>query len=188
MSSSSLPASFTSLYRLFLRSTSASVLHHKLARRNLRNLWKPAFVEAAKAVKELQNPSTSSSTRGKLEAWLDVWQRRMDNVLALLYSSSTSRGLPHQLTRNLSLIVYSEHSYASRLKTPYWRPQLAPNAPEYQILPPSAKQLKKEEKERGYKYMQDMACNTLGQVARMAEGRDEICLGRVRMKGKTFQM
>ncbi|KAK7472271.1 hypothetical protein VKT23_000392 [Stygiomarasmius scandens] len=183
----SLPASFTSLYRLFLRSTSTSVLHHKLARRNLRNLWRPTFVDAAKVIKQLQNPATSSTNRDHLKAWLEVWQQRTDNVLALLYSSSLSRGLPHQVTRNLNLIVYTEHVRALYKRLPAWKPQLDPNAPEYQVKPPSRKQLNREEKERRYKRMEDMARNTLGQVARMAEGRDKISLGRVQLKGTTFQ-
>ncbi|THV06655.1 hypothetical protein K435DRAFT_644864 [Dendrothele bispora CBS 962.96] len=184
---SSLPPSFTSLYRLFLRSTSTAVLHHKLARRNLRNLWRPVFVDAAKVSKQLQDPATSLSTRNDLQAWLDVWQRRMDNVLALLYSSSVSRGLPHQVMRNLNLLVYTEHARASYKRLPVWKPQLAPDAPEYRISPPSIKQMNKEERERRFKYFEDIARNTLGQVVKMAEGRDQIHLGRVRMKGTVFQ-
>jgi len=43
-----LPPSFTSLYRLFLRLSSASVLHYQPAKLNLIARYRPAFEEAAK--------------------------------------------------------------------------------------------------------------------------------------------
>lgn len=72
-----LPASFTSLYRLFLRTASAAVLHHRSARINLITRWRPAFDAAAKVTKELEHNSLNSS-RWKQERidWLTIWNER----------------------------------------------------------------------------------------------------------------
>ncbi|KAJ7840536.1 hypothetical protein B0H14DRAFT_2785033, partial [Mycena olivaceomarginata] len=71
-----LPSDFTSLYRLFLRTSSASVLH--------------------------QNKSTKTLLRrNEVEIWLQTWHLRIDNTLALLYTSCKTCGLSHRLTRNL---------------------------------------------------------------------------------------
>ena len=75
-----LPASFTSLYRLFLRTASASVLHHKTARLNLITRWRPIFNAAAKVTKELEysSPQDNSSSTWRQERvdWLNIWNER----------------------------------------------------------------------------------------------------------------
>jgi len=58
-----LPPSFTSLYRLFLRTSSAAVLHHEAATRYVRTLWKPTFREAALVVHKLQSPTLGASEK-----------------------------------------------------------------------------------------------------------------------------
>jgi len=73
---SRLPATFTSLYRLFLRICSASVLHHKPATRNLRQLWRPTFTTAAKVTRELQAGPQDANTRKLKEDWLTAWEQR----------------------------------------------------------------------------------------------------------------
>lgn len=70
----SLPPSFTSLYRLLLRTTSAAVLHHKAANRYVRILWKPSFREAATVIHKLQSPTLSTAERAPLERWLSLWE------------------------------------------------------------------------------------------------------------------
>ena len=70
-----LPSVFTSLYRLFLRTSSASVLHHKGATRNLRSLWRPTFDGAARVMYQLQD-SNDAATQKELETWLNVWEQR----------------------------------------------------------------------------------------------------------------
>lgn len=69
-----LPSSFTSLYRLFIRASSASALHHRAATRNLRKLWKPTFREAAVVIHKLQSPTLEISERERLEKWRSVWE------------------------------------------------------------------------------------------------------------------
>ena len=73
-----LPASFTSLYRLFLRTASAAVLHHRPARVNLISRWRPIFDAAAKVTKELEHsPQGNSSTwRQERIDWLAQWNER----------------------------------------------------------------------------------------------------------------
>ena len=73
-----LPASFTSLYRLFLRTASASVLHHRTARLNLITRWRPIFDAAAKVTNELEHsPQDSTSTwRQERIDWLKIWNER----------------------------------------------------------------------------------------------------------------
>ena len=73
-----LPPSFTSLYRLFLRTSSAAVLHQRRAQINLRKRWRPVFDAGAKVTKELQNCNTDASdasVQEKIE-WLRVWNDR----------------------------------------------------------------------------------------------------------------
>ena len=69
-----LPPSFTSSYRLFLRASSASVLHHRAATRYVRILWKPTFREAAVVIHKLQNPTLGISEKEQLEKWRCLWE------------------------------------------------------------------------------------------------------------------
>lgn len=79
---SRLPATFRSLYRLFLRTASATVLHHRQARRNLRQRWRPVFDDGAKVTRELQNApedAPDSWIKGR-EEWLKVWNKRSESL------------------------------------------------------------------------------------------------------------
>jgi hypothetical protein len=69
-----LPPSFTSLYRLFLRTSSAAVLHHRVATRYVRTLWKPTFRDAAVVIHKLQTPTLGTSEKEKLEKWRSLWE------------------------------------------------------------------------------------------------------------------
>jgi hypothetical protein len=70
----SLPPWFTSLYRLTLRSVSASALHQPRAVRSLRRLWRPVFEDAAHATKHAEF-STGTNAEAA-ESWLKEWQIR----------------------------------------------------------------------------------------------------------------
>ncbi len=69
-----LPPSFTSVYRLLLRTSSAAVLDHKAATRYVRTLWKPTFREAATVILRLQNPTLATAEKAQLERWLCLWE------------------------------------------------------------------------------------------------------------------
>jgi len=182
---SRLPATFTSLYRLFLRTCSASVLQFRPATRNLRQLWRPTFDTAAKVTRELQAGSPDANTRKLKEDWLTVWEQRMDNTLALLYNSSTSRGLPHQLTRNLGFLVLSQHQRLRSHQFPVWSPQLPPTSPRYKpaVEAPS----RKDQNSKRWADFDEKAWTALSQVVRMAEGRQGISLGQIAIKRRVWR-
>jgi hypothetical protein len=75
-----LPPSFTSLYRLFLRASSASVLHQNAARKQLRRLFRPVFDAAARVVGDLQSNQLSRSERTRREHFLNIFQQRSTSI------------------------------------------------------------------------------------------------------------
>ncbi|KIK96344.1 hypothetical protein PAXRUDRAFT_826056 [Paxillus rubicundulus Ve08.2h10] len=185
-----LPPTFMSLYRLVLRSTSASVLHHTVARKNLCKLWRPAFDAAARVVRELQTHQLSQMQRTKRERLLNIFQLRVDATLNLLLNSANSRGIPHQVVRNLNLlrkrhIDWVHGGYYSQLSKNAWKPQLSPKAPEYSpksLIPESQRATVIQARRRKNKQADERCWNALGEVVRMAEGRHNMSLGRVRLK------
>ena len=106
-----LPASFTSLYRLFLRTASAAVLHHRSARLNLITRWRPTFDAAAKVTKELEYSPQSNlpSWRQERIDWLTTWNERGWSCLLCFKASNV-------YSDSMKLIVHS-HFY-SHLATP----------------------------------------------------------------------
>ncbi|KZT22522.1 hypothetical protein NEOLEDRAFT_1097724 [Neolentinus lepideus HHB14362 ss-1] len=187
-----LPPHFTSLYRLCLRATSASVLHQSFATKTLRTLVKPSFREAAKIIRQLQDAQAKAindhdaAIKAK-EKWLEEWNERADNTLSLLLNSATSRGLANNLTRNLVRLqahyrVWAERRYYT--SRGQWDPSLPPNDRRYQD-PSFAAQfnlVKSGNKRENILRQQDItdaAWGALGEVVKMAEGRDRVSLGRV---------
>jgi len=175
-----LPASFTSLYRLFLRTASASVLHHRTARLNLITRWRPTFDVAAKLTRELEHsPQDSTSTwRQERIDWLKIWNERVDHTLALLYSSCHSRGLPHQLVRNLAYLRGSEKQrmWQIRARRNAWDPRnkaLLNKIPTVKV-----KDLNSLAKRRKEAQFESNADGALSEVIRMAEGCANLTLGR----------
>jgi hypothetical protein len=71
-----LPPYFTSFYRLFLRATSAAVLHHPKSTRALRRVWRPTFHDAAEIIHKLQSCSQTSLEREDMKSWLRLWDAR----------------------------------------------------------------------------------------------------------------
>ncbi|KAJ7775141.1 hypothetical protein B0H16DRAFT_1303728 [Mycena metata] len=172
-----LSSHFTSLYRLFLRTASTSVLHQPKAATTLRKLWRPAFEDAAKVTIELQS-NVSPVRRYDLELWLQTWHRRIDNTLALLYTSSKSRGLAHQLTRNLAHLTRGEQERIDAQKRPEWKPKLPVGSIEYKpfFVDPHRNKVQEEQAEASH------AWDALQEVVRMAEGKHELSLGKVRVR------
>ena len=75
-SGSALPSSFLSLYRLFLRSTAASVLSQPEATSLLRKQWRPVFSQAAVVMRQLDRNDVSPEQRQALTHWLTEWEKR----------------------------------------------------------------------------------------------------------------
>ena len=73
---SRLPPSFTSLYRLFLRTSSTSVLHQNAARKQLRQLFRPVFDAAARVVGDPQSNQLSRSERTRRDHFLNTFEQR----------------------------------------------------------------------------------------------------------------
>ncbi|KAJ7125377.1 hypothetical protein C8R44DRAFT_619110 [Mycena epipterygia] len=175
---SRLPPSFTSLYRLFLRTSAASVLHQPRATKRLRKLWRPAFDDAARVTTRLQTEPLSAANRNDLEIWLQTWHHRVDNTLAVLYTSSKTRGLSHRLTRNLGLLVQAEQHRINMQKALQWKPNLPTVSEQY--LPgfqnPETKRVKVRELEDAHTW------DALEEVIRMAEGRNELSFGKISLR------
>ncbi|KAK2464947.1 hypothetical protein APHAL10511_003023 [Amanita phalloides] len=167
-----------SLYRLFLRTVSAAVLHHPQARRNLRRLWRPVFEAGAHVTNQYNDSRTNASQRILQGEWLKQWEKRMDNTLALLYNASQSRGLPHNLIRNLGYLVYSEQQRIRTYKLKAWDPH-KPKA----LVNASERAKGKLEKERRYRELVANAWAPLSQVVKLAEAKDGLSLGRIVLKG-----
>jgi len=174
-----LPASFTSLYRLFLRTASAAVLHHRSARINLITRWRPIFDAAARVTKELEySPQSSSVWRQARIDWLAVWNERIDRTLALLYTSCHSRGLPHQLIRNLAYLRGSQRQKIRLMQArrKVWDPRnkALPTNPQ----PLKVKDINALAKRQKDAQFESNADGALSEVIRMAEGCGSLTLGR----------
>ncbi|KIM82415.1 hypothetical protein PILCRDRAFT_70613 [Piloderma croceum F 1598] len=184
-----LPPHFTSFYRLFLRATSAAVLHHSRSTRALRRVWRPTFHGAAEVIHRLQSCSRESPKRKELESWLKLWNARMDSTLNLLYSSSQTRGLSHELTGNMAEIQHHYLKWAQRhFNGPWsiWKPQLDPTDPAYSPMHIIEKSRQRGERKKQRQSVFDRnAWGALGEVVRMAEGRDGVSLGRMNFIEKT---
>lgn len=197
-----LPSSFISLYRLFLRAGSASVLHQKAARKQLRWLFRPIFDVAARVVGDLQSNQLSRSERARRELFLDIFQQRstwmnysllvsshlsVDGSLSLLLNSAQYRGVPHRAIYNLNRLrnahaVWTHRKYYSGAKNA-WNPKVAvahnlkPHAPQ------RPRDMDRMEKDR----IQERCWDAFGEVVRMAEGRHNLSLGRLHLKPWTLE-
>ncbi|CEL56539.1 hypothetical protein RSOLAG1IB_07888 [Rhizoctonia solani AG-1 IB] len=120
-----------SLYRIFLRATSASVLHHSNATRCLRTRYRPVFEHYAGLHQE-------QATNGAIGDVIREWDQRIDNTLGLLYNSAISHGLPHKITRNLSQLVHSRFLEQKHTSHPKYNPdrnvtKLPPRSPTVEL-------------------------------------------------------
>lgn len=106
----------------------------------------------------------------------------MDNTLSLLYASSQSRGLPHQLTRNIAELQGRHLRWAKKhyySLSGHWKPNLDPSSDEYKPKPLTQRTKNKEERRRRQEIFETYAWGALGEAVRMAEARHGISLGRV---------
>jgi len=170
-----LPPSFTSLYRLFLRTSSAAVLHHRAATRHVRTLWKPTFREAALVVHKLQSPTLGTSEKEQLEKWHSRWELSLDQTLSLLITSAQSRGLAHKLTRNLSFLHFGFQKYQESTRYSIkqaWNPQQQGYKPVRQA---HSSQTMAER-------FDGQSWGALEETVRMAEGKSGLSLGRMEFR------
>ncbi|TDL22989.1 hypothetical protein BD410DRAFT_721915 [Rickenella mellea] len=187
-----LPAEFTSLYRIFLRGARVSVLNHGSRTRALRKLFRPTFEAAVGNMKRLDHLGPEQATeRLELEAWLNTFNERVDKTLSLFHVSAISRGLPHKITKQLSYLSLTHTSgWAQRRHFPprRWNPQLPPDSPEYK--PPKFPTIRVQNRERKAAQQHDIddrGWSALSEVIRMAEGRDGLLLGRIRVTRRRWR-
>jgi hypothetical protein len=104
----------------------------------------------------------------------------VDNTLSLLYTSAASRGLPHDVVRNLASLQ-RRHVTWEKYNRPaeVWNPKLPPS--EYQIKASKASTMQSG----GGNKLDEKAWNALNEVVRMAEGRNGLILGRVKNKQRS---
>lgn len=183
-----LPPEFTSLYRVFLRATSTSVLHNGPATRSLRRLYRPTFEAAACAIHNLESSQNNGNITElqRTKHWLETFDKRINNTLSFLLTSSLSRGLTHRVTSHISLLMRSNHAWniASRNQNQQriWNPHLPPDSPEYSLQPPSSfspNVLKRAKKQEKIMELDNKIWGALGEVINMAEGKDELVMGKV---------
>ncbi|KAG2073346.1 hypothetical protein BDR04DRAFT_1095274 [Suillus decipiens] len=181
-------ADFRSLYRLFLRTNSAVVLHHSPSKTQILRLWRPVFDEAALQIHRLQHHDVRSSEHKQIVRWLHIWHRRVDHTLSLLATAAVSRGLAHKITRNLKWLRQNHVLWVEKLyysHKPFWRSQLPQTSAKYQpySLPtPGSRPDHILRKNREMRIFDEQCSNAIGEVVKMAEGRHEIILGRLRLK------
>ncbi|KAI0692407.1 hypothetical protein C8T65DRAFT_711378 [Cerioporus squamosus] len=175
-----LPPTFLSLYRLFLRSTAASVLSEPEATSVLRKAWRPAFSQAAMVMRQLERDDVLPEHRRALTHWLTEWEKRVDKTLSLLYSSAVARGLPHKVTRNLHLMIATNTNVIDPppflLDGGVWNGQLSPRDPKYQ--PPKTPKSKTPQ-QRARERFTGRSLHALSDVIGMAEASGGVTLGRL---------
>ncbi|KAF6761156.1 hypothetical protein DFP72DRAFT_32739 [Ephemerocybe angulata] len=177
-----LSTTFRSVYRLFLRACSTAVLHQPRATGRLRRLWRPVFDGAAVMIRRHER-ETDAASKARIEKWMSTWNSRVDETLELLYTSSKSRGLPHEVTKNLVKLYVSQERNQWRIEASYpvWNPKLDP-----------IKQAKTLEKARE-KLLESQASvkkgmDALSEVIALAEARDGLSLGRVIVRRKVKKL
>ncbi|KLO16206.1 hypothetical protein SCHPADRAFT_938107 [Schizopora paradoxa] len=181
-----LPPSFTSLYRLVLRASSATVLHTRPAKTYLRKALRPSFEAAATVIHLLEEQEVkretdgSSQTETEMRNWLEEFDERANNTLSLMLASTHSRGLPHQTIRNISLLNLGEKNFY-REKQRTWLGRHPPSDPSYRVPTENDPRLwraamRRIEDAKLAKHASEM----LFETTRMAEGSSGLVLGRPR--------
>ena len=108
----------------------------------------------------------------------DMYATPVDQTLELLLNSSRSRGLAHQVTKNLSNLVLSEkrRQWNVEYSYPVWDPSVPPTP---QTVARTEKRLQKMRETQAFA---GNGLAALSEIIRMAEGRDEVSLGRVMLR------
>ncbi len=105
----------------------------------------------------------------------------------LLYSSAVARGVPHQVTQNLSKLVHANKDKLDpspyRFDRGVWDGTLPPNHAAYKpghFKPSRTKSQKHKEKE----VLSDKSSRVLNELIGMAEGFGNVSLGRLPRAGR----
>lgn len=110
----------------------------------------------------------------------------VDETLELLHTSSRSRGLPHQLTKNIWKLMVSEErkQWQIELSYPVWNSKLDAAS----ALKQAKRMEKAREKAKESQAFAQKGMAALTEVIAMAEARDGVSLGRVMLKRKVRKL
>ncbi|KAH7106597.1 hypothetical protein BKA62DRAFT_687595 [Auriculariales sp. MPI-PUGE-AT-0066] len=172
------PTGVRSVYRLFLRALSASVLHKSSATRLLRRLYRPVFREAGVAANQLQSRSLPQPDQARLRGQLKRWNARVEVTLQMLVSSAQSRGLPDLLTRNLSVLMFDfVRKDDAQLLRPvsHWNGQWT----ESQISSVNSSNTALLKQRARNREVQELGGNLVNQTLEMAEITSGLIMGRI---------
>lgn len=107
----------------------------------------------------------------------------VDNTLTLLYCSAVAKGLPHQVTRNLSKLVRVNKAKMDpppyRLDGGVWNGTLPPNHEAYKPGHVKTKRRNKPARQREKDLLSDRSPFLLNEIIGMAEGFGGVSLGRM---------
>ncbi|KAH6910336.1 hypothetical protein BKA70DRAFT_1220953 [Coprinopsis sp. MPI-PUGE-AT-0042] len=149
----------------------ANRMNHKVHSTATFNLeeqeWLPPIMAQAPVLGECRDPqrgSPDATRKAAIAKSLELWNERMDQSLHFLYNASHSRGLAHEVTKNLSFLVHSEKLRQKNTEQhyPVWDEKTG-------------------EATGGQKFT-DNSLGALGELVQMAESRGHMSLGRVILK------
>lgn len=109
----------------------------------------------------------------------------VSNTLSFLYTAAISRGIANNVIRNLRSLSRRDRTMRIHRSFPprsFWNGQLPETSERYQpmVILPRVKRL--DAKRLEWAKTEFQAWGPLGEVIRMAEGRDGLLLGRVRRR------
>lgn len=111
-----------------------------------------------------------------------LMQYVVDGTLSILCNAAQSRGLSHKITRNMALLAGTHLDIHHDIGIVYtsWNPSRERDSQEYQIPTPGSKRYLRQIERQKWRPVVEEALDTFGEVIRMAEGNDNVSLGRVR--------
>lgn len=108
-------------------------------------------------------------------------QSVVDGTLSILCNAAQSRGLSHRITRNMALLSGAHldihHDIGGVFSS--WNPSHERGSQEYQIPTPGSKRYLRQIERQKWRPVGEAALDTFSEVIRMAEGNDNVSLGRV---------
>ncbi|EKM53601.1 uncharacterized protein PHACADRAFT_260038 [Phanerochaete carnosa HHB-10118-sp] len=175
------PPEFKSVYRLFLRSLLRSVGNQYGPFSNLRRLYRPLFRTAARNIIKLDDAEREAQ-HANLRIWLQTWDRRVDGTLALLANASQTYGLPSTLLSNLALVhLHVKLPFLPLHRRSTWNSHQAQDGTNY-LVPdyrPGTRETNRRLQELRWRQIDEDVYNPVGEAIKLAEGRNNLTLGRV---------
>lgn len=163
-------------------------------------MYRPTFETAARAIRQLQVLDGNSKEALAVKQWLSEFDARgsvfssmrghnrkkshklaANSTLELLHDASLSRGLPHRALLHLFHIARSDHAWCIEhqvFQKSAWNPHLDPGDSRYK---PGWNMTKNFRSRQAEVELESKMWNGLDEVMRMAEGRDNVFLGEIKL-------